>query len=74
MRATKQTRVSLGFAEITTYEKNGVRTHDVFRFADGLTRINRYMYLDDKARQTNEPAHAHISITEYRNGKRVFAL
>ena len=71
MSATKQTRVSLGFAEITTYEKNGIRTHDVFRFADGVTRINRYIYLDDKARQTKDPAHAHISITEYRNGVKI---
>lgn len=71
MATTKQTRVSLGFAEITTYEKNGIRTHDVFRFADGMIRINQYRYLDDKARQTGEPAHAHISITEYKNGRKI---
>ena len=71
MSRSKQTRVSLGFAEITTYEKDGIRTHDVFRFADGLTRINQYLYLDDTARQTKEPAHAHISITEYREGRKI---
>lgn len=53
--------IFLGFVEISIYTKNGIRTHDVFKFSDGLTRINKYLYSDCPS----------VNIFEFKDGKKL---
>lgn len=58
--------ICLGFVEISAYTKNGIRTHDVFRFSDGLTRINKYIH--------GEKMSHHVKTFEYIDGKKIDIL